>query len=169
MPALPLFALAIAFADDPAQTVRVEVATDWRPQNLRVYAETTWLGEDRKLELKNDGTVAGDVAMDNIFVGVWTGEPVRELAIRIVAEAQDVPRAEAGAGIEPVALGEDRVVYAMSLNDKGKPVARRVAAALPGPAQEMVEPTMIAATLGWVALAFAYVGWLVHRTHPSTS
>jgi hypothetical protein len=78
-----------------------------------------------------------------------------------------VERTEAGAGLEAVALGEDRLVYALSLNNQGKPEARRVAAALPGPAQEMVEPTMIAATLGWVALAMGYVGWLVHRTTPS--
>ena len=113
-----------------AQTVRLEVASAWSPRGLHLYAETTWLGEDRTVELTNDGTAPGDRAGDNVWTATWEGEPVRMLPIRILAEADGFERREIGAGMEVVSVDDDRLGWVVE--DSATPRARRSALAWPG-------------------------------------
>ena len=162
MPGPPLLFLAAALAAD-AQSVRFEVATAWRPDGLRITVETTWLGKDRAVELVDNGSVPGDTPFDNVWTGILTGDTVRTLPIRVRVEAAGIGRTEAGGGMETIAMGDDRISYTLAATD-GRPVVRRSATAMTGPAVAMADASGVAALLGWIALSFGYVGWLVQRS-----
>jgi hypothetical protein len=140
------------------QAVRVEVVAG-RP-DARIGVETTWMGEDRALALKDDGSTPGDLPGDGIFVGEWTGEAVRVLPVRLT-----VGDAEVAAFYEPLAAERDRLVYAVDWTTP--PRARRVAAALPPKTLDAANAAAAAAGIGWVGLVMAYVGWLVKRSGAS--
>jgi len=143
------------------QTVRLEVVSAWRPEGLRIVVETVWLGESRSLELRDNGVPPDKLVGDGVWSGEWTGEAVRMLPIQVFVATGEGERIEVSAAIEPITVASDRLVWALS-NDP-TPRARRVAAALPPRSFEMAEATGVAATLGWIGLVLAYVGWLVKR------
>lgn len=142
-----------------SQTVRIEVVVgDARP-DARVLVETTWMGEDRSLELRDDGALAGDQPADGVLVGELSGEAVRVLPVRVIVDGDE--RVEAGAWFEPLAADHDRLVYAIEWTTP--PRARRVAAAVPPRAMTAADTAGTAAAIGWAGLVLAYVGWLVGK------
>lgn len=143
------------------QTVRLEVASDWHPPGLRIEAETVWLGEARRVELRDDGTAPGDAPEDGVWVAEWAGDAVRLLPVRLFVAAEGVERVEVAASVEALATPEDRIVWV--LGHDGEPYARRAAAALRPREHQMAEATSLAAGFGWVGLLLVYVGWLSRR------
>ena len=150
-----LVALAGALAA-PAQVVRLELVAADRPAGLVVTAETTWLGEERRLLLKDDGLPPDERPEDGVFTGEWSGEAPRQLALRLYAEGPGRPRAQIAASNETLALGEDRLVWVLD-----GPRARRTAAALPGRTMDIAEAAGVAASVGWMVLAFVFVAFLI--------
>jgi|GEM_PF-1963102 len=159
-----LLAGAHAESPDSAQGVRLEVATARGFPGLRIHAHTTWLGEARSLELRDDGQQPGDVAGDGLYVGAWRGAPVRVLPIRLVVASDAHPEFEAYGGLERVVQPADRLTWALDLDES--PAARRVAAPMLSRPMEARELSGVAASLGWACLAFLYVAWLVGRARP---
>lgn len=154
-----LSTVALLVAAESSQEVRLEVVAGCRPQGLEIEAETQWLGEARALTLRDDGSVAGDRAGDGVYAGVWTGNTVRTLPLRLYVTTDDVARTEVSASAEHVAMGSDRLVWALDCDPVLR--ARRVALALPGRLVDMAESTGLGATLGWFGLVLTYVAWLV--------
>lgn len=154
----PLFVALGAAADRPQQ-VHLAVAAGCHPEGLRIEAEAQWLDETRRLILLDDGSVPGDRPGDRVYAGVWTGEVVRTLPVRLYVSADAIELTEVAASAETVALGSDRLVWALECEPALR--ARRVAAAMPVRSMEMAETTGVAATLAWVGLALTYVAWLL--------
>ncbi len=161
---LPLPLVALVVASDPAQLVRLEVAVDCPGQTVKVEAEAQWLGEARLLKLADDGSVPGDRPRDGVHSGVWTGDAVRTLPLQLFATVGDGARTEVVAAPEHIALGTDRLVWALDCSPALR--ARRVALALPGRMVDMAESTGLAATLGWFGLVLTYVAWLAQPRRP---
>ncbi len=165
-----LLAIAASSAGAGAlQKVRVEVVGGVEGESVRIYADTTWLGEDRSLALTDDGSTPGDTPHDGVVSGEWTGAPVRVLPIRLTyapsgADGEEETRVDIAAFLEPVDVSEDRLVYAIDWG--APPTARRVAAALPPRAMNVADTAGVAAALGWTGLVLAYVAWLVRRAVP---
>jgi len=146
------------------QTVRIEVSAAWKPAGLRLEAETVWLGQARSMELKDDGTVPEDHPGDGVYSGLWMGAPPRMLPLHIYASAPDLPRTELVGSNQVVDLGSSRLAW--SLENDGHVYARKVALALPDAPMEVADTAAELAALGWIALVFIYVTWLVQRLVP---
>lgn len=155
--------LLLLIAAAPPQTLRVVVATTVPRPGLVVEVRTTWLGEERKMRLTDDGSQPGDVAMDGLYSGVWTGEAVRMLPIQLVqpSDSSDWVLYE---GLERVYQPSDTLSYA--LTSDSPPRALRVVAPYVAQRVEMRETSWVAASIGWAALVFVYVAWLVGRAWP---
>lgn len=156
---------AAALAQSP-QTVRLQVATLRNLPTLQVTAETTWLGEERVVQLLDDGSAPGDSPGDGVYVGEWTGAPVRALPIRLLVQAPGQPRFEVYTGLERVMQPEDRLSFALELGDA--PRAQRVAAPYLARARDSREVSWVAASLGWGVLVFAWLAWMLGRALPQT-
>ena len=156
---LPLSVAQFVFASELPQEVRLEVVAECQPNNLAIEVTTQWLGEARTMTLRDDGVLPEDRARDGVYVGVWTGETARSLPLRLSISATDVAPTEVSASTETVAVGRDRIVWALECEPQWR--ARRVAAALPSRSLEMVEATGVAATLSWLGLILAYLAWLL--------
>ncbi len=156
-----LLADAVAEPLEATQEVRLEVATTRAFPGLEIEAHTTWLGEARVLPLHDDGQLAGDVPGDGVYVGIWTGAPVRVLAIQLQVATDAHSPFEAYGGLERIVQPTDRLAWALEMDET--PTARRVAAPLLSRPTEARELSGVAASLGWACLAFLYVAWLVGR------
>ncbi|MCB9761482.1 MAG: hypothetical protein H6739_16685 [Alphaproteobacteria bacterium] len=153
--------LATALADE----VRIEIATAQANPEVRLEVRTTWLGEDRTLVLRDDGSSPGDVPADGLYVGAWTGDPVRVLPIRILATGGALSEAEVYAGLERIHQPADRLAYALAFGDN--PRAQRVVAPYLVRTLDARESSWVTASLGWAGLLFLYVVWLVGRAFPA--
>lgn len=156
--------LLSALAAEP-QVVRFEVAAPGHAPALGLRVETTWLGEERALTLRDDGSTPGDAPGDGVFVGELSGEPVRALPVRLVLEGGGHRGVEVYAGLERVFQPADRLAWALSLGDA--PVATRVAAPYLARSGDSREVAWVAASIGWVCLLLGYVAWLLGRRLPA--
>jgi hypothetical protein len=158
--ALALVASLAAADPVPQQQVAVVLVDEARTAGLSVSAETTWLGEARRLSLRDDGLPPDERPEDGVYTGQWTGEPPRQLALRLYVEAPGQARALVAASNELLALGEDRLVWVL---DGSR--ARRTAAALPGRTMDIVDAAGVAASVGWMLFVFAVLAFqiLAHR------
>lgn len=126
-----------------AQTLVVEVVAD-PPAAMTVEVE--WLGETRSAPLEDpDG--------DGVMSARFEGERLRFAHVRLLESGDEVHR-----GIEPVTDAAMRLSYVI---DDGQ--ARRVALAASPRARETRDGLRLAAVVGWTALLFLYVAWLVGR------
>lgn len=158
-----LFALTPLLHAAP-QTIRLEVGTIVTEPMLTVRLEAVWLGEERSVTLTDDGSVAGDVAGDGIWLGELSGEPVSMLPLTIVVERDRGPEKEiieAWAGNESIALDTDRLTWALELGDS--PRAYRVAGATTARVASAREAAAVTAPIAWACFLLIYVAWLVER------
>ena len=86
---------------------------------------------------------------------------MRTLPIRLQVSSQAHETFEAYGGLERVAQPQDRLTWALALDET--PAARRVAAPLLARRMAARELSGVAASLGWTCLVFLYVAWLVGR------
>lgn len=141
-------------------TLRLTLATQAGAQDLRVSAQTTWLGEPRHLELSDDGTALGDVARDGIYVGVWTGPPVQALPIVLSAAAAGQSAPPVYQGTVEIQGPEDRLGW--TLDAEGRAQRRSFAASTwRSPGSEARAQT---ATLGWLGLLLGVLGFYGSRS-----
>lgn len=148
-----------AVAAGPAR-VRVEVeALPWKGR-LRLYAETRWLGEERRMLLQDHGELAGDIAGDGIWVGEWEGAPVQALPVRLLLQEPGGAEQVIYAGTELIQGPEDLLTWEVVEGDEG-PEAFRVARPLVGRTAPVRSETgrLVAAGV-WVLLLAHYAGWL---------
>lgn len=156
---LPLLA-SLAVADE-AVTVQVAVQLSGAEAGTVPWVATTWLGEDRRLALRDDGSAPGDAPGDGVYVGEWSGAPVRVLPVRV---GYDAGGASTTAALYNEVLGDGPVElsYALALGDE--PSVRRVARAGSMRAAEVSDLVRVAAALGWTGLVLGWVAWLVGRS-----
>ena len=139
----------------------MEVVTEWEAENLRIEAETVWLGETRTVAFRDDGRPPDARAADGVWAANWSGEVVKLLPLYLYVAADGVPRTEVSANIEPVSAPSDHLVWV--LTGDPAPVVRRVAAALPTRPMGLAELASVAAGFGWIGVLLLYVGWLLQR------
>jgi hypothetical protein len=160
---LALLLVTDVLASEPPQRVRLElVAGQALSPGAQVLAATTWLGEDRDTPLRDDGLAPDSRGGDGTWTAEWTGEPVRFLTIQLTATPPGGEKTELFAATEPIALGEERLVWALDPAGAGIR-ARRVAGAVPMRGMELSDTLGIAAGFGWLAAVLGYVGWLLRH------
>lgn len=139
-----------------ATTVRVEVASDWRPAGLALTLVTTWLGEPVEVALRDDGQPPDDRGGDGVWTATMQGDEVRALSLSLRARTADSPDDfELWSGFEPLPMGEQSL--ALAIDDRGRrPVARRTSLALPMRQLEIAEASSVAAMFGWAGLIMVY-------------
>ncbi len=150
----------VASASAP-HVVRFEVGAPAADPQTRVHVTATWLGEERTVELVDNGTAPGDVAGDGVWVGQLSGEPVSLLPLEMWVQ-RGGDRTEAWAGVEPVAQGEDRLTWALDLS--GEPRATRVSAPATARRARASEAADAMAPVAWACFVLIYVAWLVERS-----
>lgn len=186
VPALLLAACAALLAacgrpDLTEQSLLLEVHTLSAPPDLEVLAECTWLGEERRTPLRDDGLPPDAVAGDGIFTAAWTGAPVRMLPVRLLvtraAEAPPEPEVgaapvlveavpvEAYAGIEVLSLDDAGLAWSLELD--APPRARRVPVAASSREVAFLEAAQVGASLLWALLVVVIVLALVRRHEAS--
>ncbi len=158
-----LLALALAAAANDAQlTVEVVVGSS-TPQAGTLLVKGRWLDKSFEQVLTDDGggrAPTGD--------GIWTttvrGPPARMITLDLVAAPPGAPRHLLASTTEPVS-DSGRVTFALSSTHPQQ--ATRVALARPARQLERFETATTVAGIGWFALVFGYVAWLVHGRAPA--
>lgn len=155
-----LLTLASTARAEDAQSVRLTVVAPSAMRGMRLRATTTWLGEERQLDLLDDGSQEGDAAGDGLWTGQWTGQPVTALPIRVEvrtsAEANPVTAYE---GTEIILGAEDSLAWRLHL---GPPVRAERTALPRTPAQVHRDPELqILAAALWGLFLLNYTGWLL--------
>lgn len=150
--------MSLAAQADP-QRLQLAVVAPGAMRELRVWAHARWLGEERTVELLDDGSAPGDRANDGVRVAEWRGEPVQALTLRLTAQARpDGPVVEIYSATEVLFSPDDALAWDLHL---GPPLrAERTALPLPPEAPARDERVQLFAALGWAALALNAVGWL---------
>lgn len=144
------------------RALRLEVVAPAPNEELRVVASTTWLGEPREVELRDDGRSPDLQAGDGHLVGVMEGAPVRALALRLdVRLRDDDAHRVIWEGIE-ILHGEDDVLT-WSVEDAPAWSLRRVAYARTARSAAFTELGWGMAGLGWLGLGLGVMAWLVGR------
>lgn len=151
---------ALAHAADP-QGVSFQVLLRGGAAGATPVVQTTWLGEERTLTLTDDGASPGDKAGDNVFVGRWSGDPVRVLPVRL-SVTTTAGSTELASFNEVLGEGDNDLAYDVELG--ASPSVRRVAAAWSSRSAEVAELARTGASIGWAALVLGYVAWLVGRS-----
>ncbi len=144
----------------PAQTVQMQVVTEWRPENLRIEAEAVWLGETRTVALRDDGRPPDTLAGDGVWAASLNGAVVKLLPLRLYIVGDGVPRTEVSATVEALSAPTDRLVWVLTGNP---PQVRRVPVALPTRPMGLAGLASVAAGFGWIGVLLLYVGWLLQR------
>jgi len=157
--ALLLLASGPAEGAAPAR-VRLEVeARAWQGK-LRLFAESRWLGEERRVLLQDHGELPGDVAGDGVWVGVLEGAPVQALPVRLLLQEPGGDEQLVYAGTELIQGADDQLGFELVEGDAG-PEAFRVARPLTGPvAPARSETGRLVAAGVWVLLLLNYAAWL---------
>lgn len=129
--------------------------------DLLVQADTTWLGQDQRLDLLDDGRGSDALAGDGIWTAQLRGPPVRLLPVRIRITRTGLPPVEAWEGIEKLSLDTDALDWALELDHP--PRARRVTA--PGSVRQAAwrEATAVGWGMAWMIAVFGLVAWLAGR------
>ncbi len=143
------------------QAVRFEVVSIGAFPALRLSVTARWLGEDRAVDLRDDGVAPDRLAGDHHYTGELVGEPVRALPVRISGTADGIAPFVAYTSIEKVAAEGDHLTWSLDLGDP--PDARRVALAQLTRSVMASEMSWVAATIGWANFALIYVAWLGQR------
>lgn len=156
-----LLAAMLAHAGETT-SVTVQLQLLSFPAGAQPVALTTWLGEDRTMQLVDDGSITMDKAGDGVFVGRWTGDDVRVLPVRLGLRSSTGTVTTLGAFNEVVGAGENDFAYAVS--SETPPTVRRVAAAWSSRSAEAADLARVGAAIGWAGLVLGYVAWLVGRS-----
>lgn len=164
---------------DPAeQRLLLEVHTLAAPPDLVVEARCTWLGEERRTALRDDGQAPDEHAGDGVFTGAWSGGPVRMLPVRLLVSraSAEAPQPEVGpappagaaavpveayAGVEILSLDDTGLAWSLELD--APPRARRVPVARSSRQVAFLEATEVGASLLWALFVVVLVLGLVRR------
>ena len=174
--ALPFVLSALGAPTAPAtravaatqQSVQMQVVAEWRPENLRIEAETVWLGESRTVAFRDDGRPPDARAGDGTWAATWRGDVVKLLPLHLYVVAEGVPRTEVSATVEALSAPTEHLVWVLTGNPT--PQVRRVPVALPTRPMGLAQTASVAAGFGWIGVLLLYVGWLLHRpTHDGRS
>jgi len=144
------------------QVLQLEVHALSASTTLVVEAESTWLGEERRTRLRDDGEAADEAAGDGVFSAAWAGAPVRMLPVRLLVTRQDGEEIEAYAGIEVLSLDDHALRWSLELDDP--PRARRVPVAASSRQVAWLELRQVGGSLLWAMGVMGVVGWLVRRS-----
>jgi hypothetical protein len=125
--------------------------------SLSVSAETTWLGEERRLELQPHPRQPG------LLWGEWSGQPERALSVRLYAEPPGQPRRLVAAETAFVDMEEDELWWSLGPDLR----ARRVALALPGPEMARLDQLSLLASVGAGLLALGGLALALLRFGPA--
>jgi len=157
MSASLLLALALSAAAEDAQlTVEVVVGSP-PPQVGSLYVKGNWLDKEFAQALTDDGDGSAPTG-DGIWTTTLRGPPTRMISLDLIATTQSAPSQLLASTTEPVG-DRDRITFALS--NTSPPQATRVALARPARQLERFETATTVAGLGWFALVFGYVVWLV--------
>ena len=90
MPPRPLRSLCLALLAGclPSTEVQTLLVTAAATPGASLTVEATWLGEDRQLELRNDGAPPDREAGDGIYSASLSGRPARVLPLRLRSEGE---------------------------------------------------------------------------------
>jgi hypothetical protein len=125
--------------------------------SLSLSAETTWLGEERRLELQPHPRQPG------LLWGEWSGPPERALSVRLYAEPPGQPRRLVAAETAFVDMVEDELWWSLGPDLR----ARRVALALPGPEMARLDQLSLLASVGAGLLALGALALTLQRLGPA--
>ncbi len=139
--------------------VEVLLSAPGLPRDTRVFVETTWLGEDRRVPLVDDGSVPGDAPADALYVARLEGEAVRLLAVRLVVAPPGEPEHVAWEGVEDIRAEGDRLSFREAPGERFQRVAGVAYARDP----VHYEAASALAAAGWALVVFVYVAWLVRE------
>lgn len=143
------------------QTVHMQVVAEWSPENLRIEAETVWLGVTRTVAFRDDGRHPDTRAGDGSWAASWGGEVVKLLPLHLYVAGEGVPRTEVSATVEALSAPTDHLIWILTGNPT--PQVRRVPVALPTRPMGLAQTASVAAGFGWIGVLLLYVGWLLHR------
>lgn len=148
--------LSLAAASAP-QRVRLEVVAPAPMAEMRVQARAAWAGEDRTLELLDDGSGGDREAADGVWTGLWEGPPVQALALELVVTDRQGTH-PAWAGTEVIRRPDDALSWALHLG----PPLRAVRTAMPAPVARVAreESVQVVAAIGWAVVVLNVLGWL---------
>lgn len=152
--------MSLAAQAEP-QRLELAVVAPSAMRELRVWAHASWLGEERTIELLDDGSTPGDRANDGVRVAEWRGEPVQALTLQLTAqERPDSPVVEIYAATEVLFSPDDALSWDLHL---GPPLrAERTARPLSSDAPQRDERVQVAAAIGWAIFVLNLVGWLAY-------
>jgi len=151
-----------AAAAEVEQQVCLQVAMPEDASVTSVLAEVDRLGEQRELELIDDGSVPSDVSWDGVYTGCFTGAWARIVSVRllIVEAGGEQKVAYAGTAQTPDAR-QAVLAWRVARRPEGTLVASRVASAWPGNQLALVESLPVVGAFGWALFLIAYVYFLV--------
>ncbi len=169
---------ACGVPDPTEQQLLLQVHTLAAPPSLVVEAESTWLGEELRTPLLDDGLSPDEVAGDGVFTALWVGAPVRMLPVRLLVSSavEEVQQPEVGApipqvqaevpveayaGIEVLSLDDRSLAWSLELDDP--PRARRVPVPRSSRQVAFLEMGQVGASVLWAAFVMAVVVGLVRR------
>ncbi len=157
--------LCASIAAASSQSVHIVVQLDASLIGSKVRVSTTWLGEDRAMDLVDTGPGSGGDPEDGLYVGDWSGAPVRVLPVRLTLQAPDGTLTPIALYNEALDAETHELAYAIAGGDT--PSVRRVATAGSSRAAEIADLSSTAAALGWTGLVLGWVAWLVGRSVPA--
>jgi len=157
--------LCASIAAASSQSVHIVVQLDPSLIGSTVRVSTTWLGEDRAMDLVDTGPGSGGDPADGLYVGDWSGAPVRVLPVRLTLQAPDGTLTPIALYNEALDAEAHELAYAVRGGDT--PSVRRVATAGSSRAAEIADLSSTAAALGWTGLVLGWVAWLVGRSVPA--
>lgn len=145
----------------PTMTVRFEVAALGGVEPSHVTVVTDWLGQERTVELHDDGRVSADIAGDGVWFAEATGGEIRLLPVRLTVTRGGV-KTEVWASVEPVSGSDASLAYLLT-ERAGVLHAARVAAPWSGQPRPDHDRERIDVSAAWTLIALLTVGWLASR------
>lgn len=156
---LPLLLARPAAGAEPWEVV-FEVEAAGHAEGIRLVVEGRWLGEERRLELADHGADPRDRPGDQVWFGVWEGEALRALPVRLEAKLPGQQAQLVYEGTERIEGPADRLSWEL-VEEAGRLRALRVARPRTGSRGALRSELVQTVAAGiWVLFVLNLAGWL---------
>ncbi len=141
--------LDVARAADAPQRLRFEVAVEPGLPLSALSVMVDRLGVSHQVVLSDDGSAAGDVAGDGIWVGRIEGPYARVVGLRLVGQPEQGTTIDLWEGTVRTDDARTATTAWRAVQRDGTPVGERVAVALPGGSSALSEASPLVVSFGW--------------------